>query len=112
MKIKNFLILLLVSMSAFADLTDFKVATWNLQGASARTENKWNVNIRQLISGENAVDILAVQEAGSPPGTATDTGRVISSPGIPVRELIWNLSTNSRPERVFISALLMPWGEE
>ncbi|HFW5421928.1 TPA: cytolethal distending toxin subunit B family protein [Salmonella enterica subsp. enterica serovar Wandsworth] len=102
MKINIFLILFLVSMPVFADLTDFKAATWNLQGASARTENKWNVNIRQLISGENAVDILAVQEAGSPPGTATDTGRVISSPGIPVRELIWNLSTNSRPERVFI----------
>ncbi|EDR5179067.1 cytolethal distending toxin subunit B family protein, partial [Salmonella enterica] len=88
---KKFFLLLVVSISAHADLTDFKAATWNLQGASARSENKWNVNIRQLISGENAVDILAVQEAGSPPGTASDTGRIIQSPGIPVRELTWNL---------------------
>lgn len=81
---------------------DFKTATWNLQGASANTENKWNINVRQLISGENAVDILAIQEAGTPPSTATDTGRIIPTPGIPVRELVWNLSTNSRPEHVFI----------
>lgn len=74
----------------------------NLQGASATTESKWNINVRQLISGENAVDILAVQEAGSPPSTAVDTGRVIPSPCIPVRELIWNLSTNSRPQQVYI----------
>lgn len=103
MKIKIIFSLLSILIApAYADLTDFKVATWNLQGASARTENKWNVNIRQIISGENAVDILAIQEAGSPPSTAIDTGRVIISPGIPVRELSWNLSTNSRPERVFI----------
>lgn len=49
-----------------ADLSDFKVATWNLQGSSARTENKWNINVRQLISGAGAVNILATQEAGSP----------------------------------------------
>ncbi|EAA8634482.1 cytolethal distending toxin subunit B family protein [Salmonella enterica subsp. enterica] len=102
MNIKKLFLLFIVSMPVYADLTDFKVATWNLQGASARAENKWNVNIRQLISGENAVDILAIQEAGSPPGTASDTGRIIASPGIPVRELTWNLSTNSRPQNVFI----------
>lgn len=101
---KKYIISLIVFLSFYAqaDLTDFRVATWNLQGASATTESKWNINVRQLISGENAVDILAVQEAGSPPSTAVDTGRVIPSPGIPVRELIWNLSTNSRPQQVYI----------
>ncbi|EAA0700322.1 cytolethal distending toxin subunit B family protein [Salmonella enterica] len=100
---KNLIFLMVfLSLYARADLTDFRVATWNLQGASAATENKWNINVRQLISGENAVDILAVQEAGSPPSSAVDTGRVIPSPGIPVRELTWNLSTNSRPQQVFI----------
>ncbi|KFD82708.1 cytolethal distending toxin subunit B [Vibrio cholerae] len=84
-----------------ADLGDFKVATWNLQGSSAQTENKWNINVRQLISGAGAVNILAVQEAGSPPVTAQDTGRVITA-GVPVREFTWNLSTNSRPQTVFI----------
>ncbi|EEQ2125563.1 cytolethal distending toxin subunit B family protein, partial [Escherichia coli] len=90
------------SFSSQAVLSDFKVATWNLQGASSQTESKWNINIRQIISGSGAVDILAVQEAGSPPSTAIDTGRVIISPGIPVREFIWNLSTNSRPQQVYI----------
>ncbi|EAA2950229.1 cytolethal distending toxin subunit B family protein [Salmonella enterica] len=86
---------------AHAELTDFKVATWNLQGSSAQTESKWNINVRQLISGAGAVNILAIQEAGSPPSTAQDTGRVITA-GVPVRELTWNLSTNSRPQTVFI----------
>lgn len=94
--------MLLLPIVSRAELTDFRVATWNLQGSSATTENKWNINVRQLISGENAVDVLAIQEAGSPPASAIDTGRLIPSPGIPVRELIWNLSTNSRPQQVYI----------
>lgn len=43
-----------------------------------------------------------VQEAGRPPASAVDTGRIINSPGIPVRELTWNLGSNSRPQQVFI----------
>ncbi|HBZ9867574.1 TPA: cytolethal distending toxin subunit B family protein [Salmonella enterica subsp. houtenae] len=89
-------------LSGQADLSDFKVATWNLQGSSSRTESKWNINVRQMISGEGAVDILMVQEAGSPPESASETDRVIISPGIPVREFTWNLGSNSRPQQVFI----------
>lgn len=88
--------------SAYAALTDYKVATWNLQGSSAQSESKWNVNVRQMISGAGAVDVLMIQEAGSAPATSIDTGRVINSPGIPIRELTWNLGSNSRPQQVFI----------
>ncbi|ECF2367670.1 TPA: cytolethal distending toxin subunit B family protein [Salmonella enterica] len=100
-KITIFL-MVFIPFSLFAALTDYKVATWNLQGALAQSENKWNVNVRQLVSGAGAVDILMVQEAGSAPETAIDTGRIIPSPGIPVRELRWNLGSNSRPQQVFI----------
>ncbi|QPR29430.1 cytolethal distending toxin subunit B family protein [Edwardsiella hoshinae] len=92
---------LLLPYSVNAALTDFKVATWNIQGSSARSESKWNVNVRQIISGSGAVDILMVQEAGTPPESAVDTGRIISA-GIPIRELTWNLGSNSRPQQVFI----------
>lgn len=87
--------------SVHAELTDYKVVTWNLQGSSARTESKWDINIRQLISGAGAPNLVMVQEAGSPPSNAVDTGRLIGR-GIPVRELIWQLGTNSRPVQVFI----------
>lgn len=92
----------LLTFPVHAALTDYKIATWNLQGSSTRSENKWNVNVRQLVSGAGAVDILMVQEAGRPPASAVDTGRIINSPGIPVRELTWNLGSNSRPQQVFI----------
>lgn len=84
-----------------AVLNDYKVVTWNLQGSSSRTESKWDINIRQLISGADAADLVMVQEAGSPPSNAVDTGRVIGR-GVPVREFAWSLGTNSRPLRVFI----------
>ncbi|EBX7470000.1 cytolethal distending toxin subunit B family protein [Salmonella enterica subsp. enterica] len=92
----------IITFPLHASLTDYKVATWNLQGSSSRSESKWNVNVRQMISGAGAVDILMVQEAGSPPASAIDTGRIINSPGIPVRELLWNLGSNSRPQQVYI----------
>ncbi len=95
--------MLLLPTYLSAALSDYKIATWNLQGASALTENKWNVNVRQLISGEGAVDILAIQEAGSPPESAVDTGRIFNiTAGIPIREYRWNLGSNSRPQNVFI----------
>ncbi|MEJ7138214.1 cytolethal distending toxin subunit B family protein [Amphibiibacter pelophylacis] len=96
--------LLACSCAAHADPKDFRTATWNLQGASASTESKWNVNVRQLVSGAEAVDILAVQEAGQPPFNAVDTGRVLGR-GTPVRELRWTLGTlrgASDPGTLFI----------
>lgn len=95
---------LLFAIPALANLEDFKVATWNLQGSSAANENKWNVSVRQLITGPGAADILAVQEAGVLPSTAMITDRVVqpATIGIPIHEYTWNLGTASRPDNVFI----------
>ena len=30
----------------FGRIEDYVVGTWNLQGSSASTENKWNVSVR------------------------------------------------------------------
>jgi len=87
----------------FANLEDYKIATWNLQGSSANTESKWNISVRQLISGDNAADILAIQEAGSLPSTVSSTGRIARlSDEIAVEEFAWDLGTRSRPDNVFV----------
>ncbi|MCI6217380.1 MAG: cytolethal distending toxin subunit B family protein [Helicobacter sp.] len=86
----------------FGSIEDYVVGTWNLQGSSASTENKWNVSVRQLITGSNPVDILMVQEAGSVPRSARRTGRVIQPGGTPIEEYVWDLGTRSRPTSVFI----------
>ena len=57
---------------------DYKFATWNLQGSSAAIESKWNISVRQIISGENPADILAIQEAGNLPNSAQATGRTFT----------------------------------
>lgn len=99
-----YLLCLLMPTVALANLEDYKVATWNLQGSSAANENKWNISVRQLITGDGAVDILAVQEAGVLPSTAMQTSRQVqpAGVGIPIHEYEWNLGTARRPDRVFI----------
>lgn len=67
----------LFSLPSYANLSDFKVATWNLQGSSAVNESKWNINVRQLLSGEQGADILMVQEAGSLPSSAVRTQTLV-----------------------------------
>lgn len=101
---KKYIIFSFLSLNILlANLQDYKIATWNLQGSSANTESKWNISVRQLISGENAADILAVQEAGSLPSTAISTGRIVRlSDEIAVEEFTWDLGTRSRPDEVFI----------
>lgn len=93
-----------LSVSSFAALNEYNVATWNLQGSSASSESKWNINVRQLITGRGSADILMVQEAGSLPLSAVPTGRMIQPVGVgtPIHEYTWNLGTNSRPNNVFI----------
>lgn len=107
--LKRFKLLLILSLSllsltSFAALNDYNVATWNLQGSSASSESKWNINVRQLITGSNSADILMVQEAGTLPLSAVATGRMIQPVGVgtPIHEYTWNLGTSSRPNNVFI----------
>lgn len=95
--------LMCVCNLANAKPEDYKLATWNLQGSSAATESKWNISIRQIISGENPADILAVQEAGNLPSSARQTGRTLIQGGtIVVNEFEWQLGSLSRPLSVFI----------
>lgn len=86
----------------FANLEDYRVGTWNLQGSSAATESKWSVSVRQLIVGDDSLNVLAVQEAGAVPASAQRTGRQIQPGGTPVEEYIWQLGTSTRPRSVYI----------
>lgn len=61
---KKIIFLILSFNLLFGVLENYNSGTWNLQGASASTESKWNISIRQLVTGANPMDILAVQEAG------------------------------------------------
>ena len=92
----------LVGSLLFGALEDYKSGTWNLQGSSSATESKWSVSVRQLIVGSNALNILAIQEAGAPPASARRTGRMVQPGGTPVQEYVWELGTSTRPRSVFI----------
>ncbi|ELH9512366.1 cytolethal distending toxin subunit B family protein [Salmonella enterica] len=106
---KNFFHLLIMIICTYisfacANISDYRVMTWNLQGSSASTESKWNVNVRQLLSGTSGVDILMVQEAGAIPTSAVPTGRHIQpfGVGIPIDEYTWNLGTTRRQDIRYI----------
>jgi cytolethal distending toxin subunit B len=92
-----------------------RLGTWNMQGSSAVTENKWRTTVQQLIRAGGGVDldILAVQEAGSPPSTAQgqslapsifqNTGWPLGiGNGATVEQYDWNIGTTTRPERYYI----------
>lgn len=104
------LTIILITMSMFwtgmthSAVTDFNIVTWNLQGSSAASENKWNTNVRQIVSGSDGADILMIQEAGSLPLTAEHTSRQIQPVGIgiPIDEYAWNLGTSRRPDIRYI----------
>lgn len=101
---KKILFLIFSINLVFGSLEDYNAGTWNLQGSSASTESKWNISVRQLVSGDNPIDILAVQEAGVLPETAIMTPRQVQPVGIgiPIHEYIWNLGSLSRPNSVYI----------
>lgn len=99
---KKIICLFLSFNLTFANLENFNVGIWNLQGSSAATKSEWSISVRQLVSGANPLDILMIQEAGTLPRTATPTGRHVEQGGIPIDEYEWNLGTLSRPDRVFI----------
>ncbi len=101
-KMRNVIMIIFIATLGFAKPEDYKIATWNLQGSSAITESKWNISVRQIISGENPADILAVQEAGNLPQTALPTGRSINQGGTIVTEHLWQLGSISRPFQVYI----------
>jgi cytolethal distending toxin subunit B len=98
------LLLLIGAAPAQAAVEEYRIASWNLQGASASSESKWNVSVRQLIDGRpGSVDILALQEAGEVPVSAELTPRQFpQAGGIPLAEYIWNLGSRSRGNNRYI----------
>ena len=101
---KNILILLFSFISLYANIDDFKTATWNMQGSSASSEAKWSISVAQMFSGANGLDVLAIQEAGTLPATAQPTGREFRAFGtqVVVTEHVWNIGTRLRPDLIFI----------
>ncbi|TKX31240.1 cytolethal distending toxin subunit B family protein [Campylobacter estrildidarum] len=102
---KKIILFLVFNISfVFGALEDYSTGTWNMQGSSASTESKWNVSVRQLVTGENPLNIVAIQEAGVLPATATMTSRQVQpvGVGIPIHEYEWNLGSFSRPNIVYI----------
>ena len=102
-------------VSANAGLEDFRPGTWNLQGTSDSTENKWQTHIRPLLLRSNNNDdernILAVQEVTGPPASATvitsgpDYIQVLRPDGDNhvVHQYQWRVSTSRMPpESVYL----------
>lgn len=67
------LIAALLSFSASPAVAqpDERTYTWNMQGASHATANKWNTGVTTLMQN---CDVLALQEAGSVPSSAIQIG--------------------------------------
>lgn len=90
-----------------AEVRDFRIASWNMQGATQgaespagrTTESKWSVFVRQML---RQVDVLALQESGQVPATAEATGRVFPVPGSArgVQEYTWRLGSHWRAGQV------------
>lgn len=75
------------------------------------TESKWNVNVRGLLRGgadHQNIDIINIQEAGSPPASAVlmqPLGTRLDNPdnlAVPVEEYEWNLGTIYRRNIYYI----------
>src|SRR5690606_6317645 len=47
-----------------------RIITWNLQGSSHGTEDKWNRGLLPLMQGSDGADVLCVQECGKVPDSA------------------------------------------
>ncbi|MBZ7949533.1 cytolethal distending toxin subunit B family protein [Campylobacter sp. RM9939] len=102
---KKIILFLAINISfVFAALENYSTGTWNMQGSSASTESKWNISVRQLVTGDNPLDIVAIQEAGVLPATAIMTTRQVQpvGVGIPIHEYEWNLGSLSRPNIAYI----------
>ena len=84
---RKILISLLLALTAvYAKIEDFRVGTWNLQGSSASTENKWQVSVRQMVTGDNPINNLMRQEAGIVPNSARRKGGMVQHGGTAVEE--------------------------
>ncbi|HDL6963311.1 TPA: cytolethal distending toxin subunit B family protein [Yersinia enterocolitica] len=56
---------------AQADVTDYKLASWNMQGAQGGygSDSKWGTGVKTMFSNDG-IDIVALQESGAVPPSA------------------------------------------
>lgn len=83
--------------------SDFRLASWNMQGAFNDGESKWVVYVSQQI--RTNYDIMALQESGAfPLGSTEENQNPVDANrnDIPVAQRVWHLRTNSRPIDVFV----------
>ena len=78
---------------------ELRLATWNMQGTAATAESKWRTRLLQLA---RLNDVVVIQEAGAPPGSAEQVVRI----DVPdqfgahqeVDQYLWHAGTATRPE--------------
>lgn len=49
---------------------NMNIITWNMQGSSATTENKWNTGVKPLLGSMEPTPVLCLQECGGVPESA------------------------------------------
>jgi cytolethal distending toxin subunit B len=88
------------------------VATWNMQGASHGTEDKWNKGVQALLnmSGSLRPDAICLQEAGTVPASAKQeaTSEFRGPGGRPVYVYIYSWGGTDRTAR----RLVYYWWDE
>ncbi len=99
---------LVSACTCFAVTTDYRMITWNMQGASSNTQSKWSAVIPHMLSpqGDNAV-VLALQESGSLPSRTTPAPQAEAPDrhgegADAIEEVVWNIGTRTRENNVYI----------
>jgi cytolethal distending toxin subunit B len=77
---------------------DKTVVSWNMQGSSASTENKWQSGVLQLLG---SADIVALQEAGQVPTSARIMTTGANTGGGSYEEYSWGGTSRSNGNFIY-----------
>lgn len=85
---------------ADAVVTDYKLSTWNIQGAysGAGSNSKWVTGIKCMFLLEG-IQIVAIQEAGARPPSAQPTAVPGTAGGVPLQRLSGGQHSSTNPQR-------------
>lgn len=83
------------------DITNLRMATWNLQGGTMGGESKWQAGVGPMLEGRSqhnvlSHDIVALQEAGSAPPGDRQHNPVARSGNLQVFRYIWRFDRENR----------------
>ncbi|WP_028865209.1 cytolethal distending toxin subunit B family protein [Psychromonas aquimarina] len=67
------------SVQASNDIRDFKAGNWNMQGAAGDIGSRWTNEIRRMVTGISAIQVLSLQESGHVPNIPEM--RILPTPG-------------------------------